>query len=748
MQHWRRPTTISISLFLLFTLFATFNTAIVRADDDDTVGDEYEETARVARVSLINGDVQLRRSGSEAWESVRVNLPLVEGDELATTGQDARLEIQIDARNFVRVGGDSILRVVSLRDEGIALSLSEGTAILRLARFDHDKEYFEIDAPGTTLAAEKPGVYRLDVSPAGSVRLTARDGGQARIYSETSGFTLRDGRSAELVSGGTDAGDWELSRAVSLDSWDTWVNERERELAERLRYDDRDRYYDREVWGAEELDAYGDWTYANEEYGWVWRPRATVVNNYHDWAPYRHGQWSWVQPYGWTWVGDEPWGWAPYHYGRWVYHNNSWGWAPRGYGYKYRRAWWRPALVVFVYIPTRSGEHVAWYPLSHGQRDPRGRHYGRFDRRGSHDVARLRRNHPEYFRAITTLPTRQFGRRGSRGQRASTEVARRAFDSDPVRGRLPITPTDGAGETGRRAPRIFDARRGTSNGTAPAWRNRPTGAGRRTPGVALDGELRRSRVFRGREPRGAPATGENNGGGIFDRVNTGDTGAVARPSRRRTRPADGQPVERGASRDNGNSGAPSTERPARPPRNPGDERRQWPTPSPNTGRPDGGNTESAPPTPRGRRGRDDNDGGENEGRRERRREPRSEPGPETQPEPRREPRSERRPERRPEPRPEAAPESRPEPRSERRSEPRSEPRPERRPEPRPEPRPETRPEPRPESRPEPRPAPPPQRGEEKPATPQRERKDDAPREFKLRDKPTLPSETPSSEQPN
>ncbi|HUQ34088.1 MAG TPA: hypothetical protein VM095_18345, partial [Pyrinomonadaceae bacterium] len=207
MRHLRRLNTISISLFLLFTSLTVFTATTVRADDKDY--DEYEENARVARVSLIEGDVQLRRSGNKTWGSARLNLPLVEGDVLATTGQDARLEIQIDARNFLRVGGDSMLRIVTLRDEGVALSLSEGTATLRLARFDHDKEYFEIDAPGTTLAAEKRGVYRLDVSRDNRVRLSVKDGGQARIYSETSGFTLRDGRSAELVSNGTAAGDWE-----------------------------------------------------------------------------------------------------------------------------------------------------------------------------------------------------------------------------------------------------------------------------------------------------------------------------------------------------------------------------------------------------------------------------------------------------------------------------------------------------------------------------------------------------------
>src|SRR5918912_2250945 len=274
MRHLRPA--IATFLFLLFILLG-FSSTTVRDDDDDY--DQYDETARVARVTLVRGDVQLRRNGSKTWENARVNFPLVEGDTLATTGPDARLEIQVDARNFVRVAGDSILRVVTLRQEGVALSLSEGTATVRLARFDKGREYFEVDAPGTTLAAEKTGVYRLDVSREGSVRLTVRNGGGAPIYSETSGFTLRDGRSAELVSNGADAGDWELSVAAGFDNWDQWVDERERYLAARLRYDGRERYYDSDVWGAEELDAYGAWVYSSE-YGWVWRPSSTVINNY------------------------------------------------------------------------------------------------------------------------------------------------------------------------------------------------------------------------------------------------------------------------------------------------------------------------------------------------------------------------------------------------------------------------------------------------------------------------------------
>ncbi|HET9479843.1 MAG TPA: DUF6600 domain-containing protein, partial [Pyrinomonadaceae bacterium] len=344
-------------LVLLLTLFSITITA--RAADDDDEPDDYDVKARVVRISLITGEVSLKRNGNQDWERARLNYPLVEGDTVSTD-KESRMEIQVDARNFVRLAPGSALRIVTLRDEGVALSLLEGTTVVRLVKFDRSREYFEVDAPRATMTAEKSGLYRVDVPRDGRVRLTVRDGGSARIYSDTSGFSLRDGRSAELVVTGENAGDWDFLAAASRDAIDDWVNDRERYLAQRLRYDVE--YYDEHVWGAEELAAYGSWTNTSD-YGWIWRPHPATISAYADWAPYRHGHWVWCPPYGWTWVGYEPWGWAPYHYGRWVFHNNAWAWVPRT-KFNRKRSWWRPALVAFVSLNFSFGNDICWYPLS------------------------------------------------------------------------------------------------------------------------------------------------------------------------------------------------------------------------------------------------------------------------------------------------------------------------------------------------------------------------------------------------
>src|SRR5262249_21539352 len=210
------------SALLLPTLLVLLSCLVsVQAAVDDKEDDKYQVSARVIRVNFVQGDVSLRRHDSEDWEEARLNAPLVEGDLLAT-GNDARAEIQIDGRSFVRISSASVLKIVTLRDDGIALSLSEGTATIRLARFDKDHEFFELDAPRITMAAESKGVYRLDAEPKGRIVLTVREG-RARIYSDNAGFTVRDGQSAVLNVESEDVSQWQFPSAPAKDSWDDWV---------------------------------------------------------------------------------------------------------------------------------------------------------------------------------------------------------------------------------------------------------------------------------------------------------------------------------------------------------------------------------------------------------------------------------------------------------------------------------------------------------------------------------------------
>lgn len=345
------------------------------SDDED----EPEVKARVARISFLSGEAKIRRNGVEEWEKVVLNLPLVEGDEIATdTG--SRVEIQFDKNSHARLDENAYLKIVSLKDENVALSLSLGTMSVRLTVFYKDQSSFEIDAPKTTIALQLPGAYRIDAGRDGDseIGVAIRDGGEARVYSDNAGFTLKNGRSARIFIDGANSGEWTSGYAAQMDDdFERWVGERERSVSQSLSTAHYDQYYDNDIYGADDLNNDGEWLNISG-YGQVWRPYNSSTSRYADWSPYRYGHWRWMPPYGWIWVNDEPWGWATYHHGRWFYHHGRWHWSPYSY-YRPRRSWWFPALVNINIF----GGNTCWYPLAyrhrwrnynahHNIRDPRG----------------------------------------------------------------------------------------------------------------------------------------------------------------------------------------------------------------------------------------------------------------------------------------------------------------------------------------------------------------------------------------
>ena len=97
------------------------------------------------------------------------------------------------------------------------------------------------------------------------------------------------------------------------------------------------------------LAPYGQWIY-DPQYGNVFVP-----NQGPGFRPYySDGHWV-MTDFGNTWVSDEPWGWACYHYGRWTFNPYyGWLWIP---GYE-----WAPSWVSWRY----GGGYAGWAPLGPG----------------------------------------------------------------------------------------------------------------------------------------------------------------------------------------------------------------------------------------------------------------------------------------------------------------------------------------------------------------------------------------------
>jgi hypothetical protein len=163
----------------------------------------------------------------------------------------------------------------------------------------------------------------------------------------------------ELVEfNGTDADvEYHSERAPEPDEFDRWAADRDK----REENSQSARYVSRDMVGYSDLDDNGTWR-DEPEYGHVWYPNSVAVG----WAPYSNGYWGYVGPWGWTWIGYEPWGFAPYHYGRWNYFGGRWGWCPGPIGYY---PVYGPAFVGFLGggFGFGVGIGVGWFPLGFGE---------------------------------------------------------------------------------------------------------------------------------------------------------------------------------------------------------------------------------------------------------------------------------------------------------------------------------------------------------------------------------------------
>lgn len=307
---------------------------------------------RVGWLSYLEGRVELGRDddGDDA-EPAELNWPISAGDRLFAD-QRGRFEVRIGSI-ALRGDGGSEIGIRTLDDERLRIEQVNGSVAISFQNREQ-AEGTELHTPYGRVDFALPGDYRIDVRRrAGQLVVTAFRGA-AYVHADGLSVAVPEGRRAEVFAGG---GDY-LIRTARADDFDDWVGEREAR-------DDRGRrqaraYVSPEMTGAEALAAYGAWS-SVATYGVVWTPHVQPVG----WAPYRHGRWAWVHPWGWTWIDAAPWGFAPFHYGRWVIINGRWSWIPGDHAF---RPVFAPALVVWVggsnwSLSFSSGPAVGWFPL-------------------------------------------------------------------------------------------------------------------------------------------------------------------------------------------------------------------------------------------------------------------------------------------------------------------------------------------------------------------------------------------------
>jgi hypothetical protein len=316
------------------------------------VADEGDPPGRAARVSDAEGSVALQPAGVADWTPAALNRPLTTGDRLWS---DANSRAEIDAGDLVvRLGAATGFAWLNLSDSVAQMQLSTGTLLVRV-RDIQSNQIYEIDTPNLAVSLQQPGAYRVEVAASGEATIVKVDDGSA--VAAGGGQTVSIAAQQQVRFSGSNPLSYDVAAVAAPDDLDGWAAARDQQVEDSVSSE----YVAGNVPGTQELDNNGSWQ-DTPEYGYVWVPTLIAVG----WAPYRVGQWVWVNPWGWTWVDAAPWGYAPFHYGRWAQcANGRWCWVP---GPRGMRASYAPALVAWVGppsgLPGAFNGAVGWFPLA------------------------------------------------------------------------------------------------------------------------------------------------------------------------------------------------------------------------------------------------------------------------------------------------------------------------------------------------------------------------------------------------
>jgi hypothetical protein len=313
---------------------------------------------RVGRISYLDGEVSFQPPEQDFWTDASVNFPVAAG-EAFWTGDSGRAALQIGSTD-ASLDSETELDVTALRYGETRLAMSQGS--LNLAVHNAPPGGIAVSTPAGDVLIDQGGFYRIDVGAPqddGSyppVEVTVFDGA-AQAPGPSGYMPVSAGEAAVLYAGA----DPELQDAqdTAIDDWSRGHADFEHQAALRSRA----AALPEAMTGARDLGGYGDFV-STPDYGTVWFPTDVPP----DWAPYRFGYWSFVSPWGYTWIDDQPWGFAPFHYGRWALIDGRWGWIP---GQPTREPIYAPALVAFiggagwsVGLGGDGGDALGWVPLA------------------------------------------------------------------------------------------------------------------------------------------------------------------------------------------------------------------------------------------------------------------------------------------------------------------------------------------------------------------------------------------------
>lgn len=206
-------------------VIAAFVYAAAYAQDNKiraAAGDRYVISAKAGGINETDGSVTVRRTDGTSGH-------LIKGDDLnigdqVWTDTSGKAEVLLNPGSYLRVGPGTAFQFTNTSLDDLRLKLATGSAIFEVIADDDFR--VTVLMPRTAVALTRSGVYRIDILPDQSSKVSVLKG---KIYFGTEGRTvIKSGRSATIA--GINANVQKFDKD-DRDDLTVWSKDRAKELA-------------------------------------------------------------------------------------------------------------------------------------------------------------------------------------------------------------------------------------------------------------------------------------------------------------------------------------------------------------------------------------------------------------------------------------------------------------------------------------------------------------------------------------
>ncbi len=289
---------------------------------------------RVARLSDVEGTVQILRGDRTQFPQAVMNMPLAQGFQVKT-GADGRAEIEFEDGSVARITPNSSLsidRLDATSDGTLMTTLGQLSGLIYYELRSDPKTPFKVMVGDSAVTPTANSTFRVDLGT--SPRELAVIDGRVQVQGASDSYLAEvpQGKTMKFQPSGN--AQYTIADGIMPNGFDEWNDQRDQEAAREAQNQTPARVQQGggsimdSGFGWSDLDNSGGW-YPLPGYGMVWQPYGAGPG----FDPYGNGMWAdFGGGFGYSWISGYPWGWLPFHYGMWSYIDGfGWGWMPCSY---------------------------------------------------------------------------------------------------------------------------------------------------------------------------------------------------------------------------------------------------------------------------------------------------------------------------------------------------------------------------------------------------------------------------------